>query len=460
MTLFWRYFLSFFGGMVVVAILGAATVQGVAWYRHEALEELNPADLVDEVRAVAHAQGLPGLKRWVREMDRQYSALYIYILNEGDIRFDILGRELPIRMQDRLRSRRELPDFESKREKLWPPADTEGRYFSWWQSYSIGLPDGTVLMMRFLPFDESRWALLSRAPVALAFLMFALAVVVPLCWVLARRVSSPVRELRQAAHALACGDLSVRTPVGVSSRRDELGLLARDFDRMAARNQALLTSREQLLRNVAHELRSPLTRLRMSLELARSRDDRQALQLDRIERESERLDQLVGHTLLLARLDTLPPPRQRVDLAEIIEALVDDARFEATEYGARIEWSSPGPLHVIADPESLGSAIENVLRNALRHTDADLPVRVTLGMSSAGVTVEISDGGPGVPPEELTHLFEPFYRVAATSTNMPGAGLGLSIAQAAVVAHGGRIWASNLLPRGLRVSIWLPLPLP
>ena len=184
------------------------------------------------------------------------------------------------------------------------------------------------------------------------------------CWALTRHVAAPLDQLRRAARALAAGKLETRSPAALSLRKDEVGLLARDFDAMAGRLQALVDTREQLLRNIAHELRSPLARLRLGVELARRKDERQDLQLDRMERECERLDALVGSTLRLARMGALPSPTETLDLANVVDDVVQDARFEAGDRRVSIDWRRPAPLPVTADRDSLASAIENALRNA------------------------------------------------------------------------------------------------
>ena len=215
---------------------------------------------------------------------------------------------------------------------------------SWWDPQLLTLPDGRELLMLFLPFDSSHWELLGLAPVALVIVLFALAVTAPLCWALTRNVTAPLGALRLATQALSAGQLDARTPARLTRRKDELGLLAQDFDAMAGRLQALVGTRE-LLRTIAHELRSPLARLQLAVELARRKDERLDLQLDRIEREGERLDALVGNTLALAKMGALPEPADMLDLAEVVDAVVEDARFEAGDRNVGIAWERPAPAH-------------------------------------------------------------------------------------------------------------------
>ncbi|MFD4838366.1 ATP-binding protein [Achromobacter sp. NPDC058515] len=452
-SLFWRAFLTFWGAMAVILVCGMMLTAAVAWYRFNSLDGLNPGNLTRDAAQIARTQGKDGLERWVRIMDNRYSALKIYVMDTQDA--DILGRRLPTRMHDWLSAYRAAPDRSPQAEYL--PADPAGERVSWWEPQLLRLPDGSELLMLFLPFDSSRWEVLALSPVALALLLFALAVTAPFCWALIRHITAPLAQLRHATHALAAGHLDARTPARLARRKDELGLLARDFDAMADRLKALVDTREQLLRNIAHELRSPLARLRLAAELARRNDERRDLQLDRIERECERLDTLVGNTLRLARVGALPVPTETLDLAEVVSAVVEDARYEAGDRQIRIAWDAPPPVAIVGDRCSLASAIENVLRNALRFAPAQSVIRVRLLVNASEASLEIEDRGPGVATEDLASLFEPFYRAASgAATPGSGAGLGLSIAQAAVAAHKGAISARNVSPRGLSVRMELP----
>lgn len=452
-SLFWRAFLTFWSAMAIILVCGMMLTAAVAWYRFNSLDGLNPASLTRDAAQIARTQGEEGLARWVQAMDQRYSALKIYIMDAQDA--DILGRRLPTRMHDWLSSYRAAPGRPPQAD--YAPAEPAGERVSWWEPQWLALPDDTELLMLFLPFDSSHWEVLALSPVALALLLFALAVTAPFCWALTRHVTAPLAQLRQATHALSAGRLGAHTPAKLARRKDELGLLARDFNAMADRLKALVDTREQLLHNIAHELRSPLARLRLAAELARRKDERQDLQLDRIERECERLDSLVGNTLRLARLGALPVPTDTLDLAEIVSAVVEDARYEASGRQIRIAWDPHPPVPLVGDRCSLASAIENVLRNALRFAPAHSAIRVRLLVSAREACLEIEDRGPGVAHEELESLFEPFYRTTSGARKPgSGAGLGLSIAHAAVAAHKGRMSARNMSPQGLSVRLELP----
>ena len=298
-----------------------------------------------------------------------------------------------------------------------------------------------------------RWLPIVAA--TLASLLFAAL----LAWYFSR----PIRALRNAFEAAAAGDLAPR--FGAGRRKvggDELAELGQDFDRMSARLRALMEGQRRLLHDVSHELRSPLARLQAAIGLAHQRPERIQASLERIERESVRMDRLVGELLTLSRLEattTLPAQEmaaEPVDLVEMVDQIADDARFEA---GARIEVQAPTPATVQGAPDLLWSAVENIVRNAVKHGGADRQVDVAIHPDATQVHIEVMDRGPGIAEEHLGEVFEPFFRSNPTRNNVDGHGLGMAIAKRVVETHGGRIAAANRAGGGLRVTISLPLAL-
>lgn len=293
----------------------------------------------------------------------------------------------------------------------------------------------------------------------------ALAVVLAVSWFLARSLAAPIRELRRATRRLASGDLGARVAASLGSRRDETAELGRDFDRMAARIEELLEAQQRLLRDISHELRSPLARLGVALELARQKAGPEAdPPLDRIGREAERLNELIGQLLTLTRLEGAGelPAREEVDLAELVGEVARDADFEARARGCTVRVEACEPARVVGVPELLRRAVENVVRNAVRFTAEGTAVALSLRQSAAGgARIEVCDQGPGLPEAALAEVFRPFYRVAdARDRGSGGAGLGLAIAERAVRLHGGAIRAENQPEGGLRVTIELPARAP
>ncbi len=302
-------------------------------------------------------------------------------------------------------------------------------------------------------------------PTALAGrLGVAFIVVGAVCYTLARYLTGPIRHLRTAARRLADGDLSAR--VGARARRhDEIGELGRDFDFMAERIETLLSTQRQLLRDISHELRSPLARLNVALELARQQAGTAAAgPLNRIECEAERLNELIGQVLTLARLESGAdrPDRSDVDLAALVQEVATDTDFEAAARGrhVRVVRCDPGRLHGVRD--LLRSALENVIRNATQYAPEGTDIEVALAAPSTAnpgrVTIEIRDHGPGVPEQALAAIFRPFYRVAqARDRATGGTGLGLAIADRAIRFHNGTVTATNAPGGGLLVRLELPL---
>ncbi|UJR82485.1 ATP-binding protein [Sandaracinus amylolyticus] len=279
---------------------------------------------------------------------------------------------------------------------------------------------------------------------------------------LARWIASPIRALRAATDRLAAGRSGVRVGPTITRTADaEVAALAKDFDRMAERIEALLESRERLLRDVSHELRSPLARLAVALELARQSAGSGAHEaLDRIEKEAERLGELVGLVLTMAKLEPSAAPHRSepVRLDELLQEIHRDAAFEARGAGRDVALVRSAPVEVRGDEEILRQAIENVVRNAIRFTAEGTSVDLALDVSSGRARLEVRDHGPGVPEDALDEIFRPFTRVeSARERASGGAGVGLAITDRAVRLHGGAVQAKNAQGGGLVVTIDLPI---
>ncbi len=284
------------------------------------------------------------------------------------------------------------------------------------------------------------------------------------CYAMARYMLSPVGTLSAATQRFADGELDTRVSGDLGGRRDELAALGRDFDDMAERIGSLLENQRQLLSDISHELRSPLARLYVALGLARRHTDDSATDaLDRIEQETERLNDLIGQLLALTRLQDPEAlvERRPVDLLALVRAVTDDADYEAREGGKAVRLEADGPCITTGFEELLRRAIENVVRNAIRYTPegstVEASLEVTRNNGSAEARILVRDHGPGVPDDDLERLFRPFYRVdSARDRERGGTGLGLSISERAVRAHGGTIGATNPADGGLLVEIRLP----
>jgi len=274
---------------------------------------------------------------------------------------------------------------------------------------------------------------------------------------LASYFARPIRTLHEAFEAEASGKLGTRVAERMGHGRNELVSLGQDFDRMAERLQHLVESQRRLLHDVSHELRSPLARLQAAADLLQQQPERAQEFIERIQRDTGRIDVLVGELLTLARLDSgmTVGLDEEVDLREIIADVVDDAGFEATAKSCTIIADGTDRLVARGNRELLHRALENVVRNAVHYTKPDTSIEVTALVRSGRLRVTVGDRGEGVPEGDLKAIFEPFFRSGTGTTS--GYGLGLAIARHVVLTHGGQIDAANRPGGGLRVTIDLPV---
>jgi two-component system sensor histidine kinase CpxA len=271
--------------------------------------------------------------------------------------------------------------------------------------------------------------------------------------------------LRKVTQRLAGGDLSARVGEGLVHRKGDIVDLGRDVDRMAERIESLVGAHQRLIRDVSHELRSPLARLNVALELARqSTGPEHAAPFDRIERESDRLNELIGQLLMLTKLESDSSMKQRdcLDVASLIKEIAEDADFEAKSNERSVVVRVPDKLFLNANKELLWQALENLVRNAVRYTAAGTSVEISLQLKRAEdrewAHIEVRDHGPGVPESELQDIFRPFYRVdGARERQSGGAGVGLAISDRAIRLHNGHLRAYNAPGGGLIMEVEIPL---
>jgi signal transduction histidine kinase len=272
--------------------------------------------------------------------------------------------------------------------------------------------------------------------------------------VLAHGMTSPLRSMTAAAAAMARGDYSRRVR---ATSRDEVGELARAFNRMAADLEAADTQRRELIANVSHELRTPIAALQAVLEnlvdgVAEPQPATMRAALD----QTERLGRLVRELLDLSRIDAGTEPINRVDVAvaAVLDAVVDEARMNARTVRFEVE-VSPADAMAWADPARLHQVVANLLDNAARHSPSGGTVRIRASVDAGGLHLDVTDEGPGIPPAERELVFERFQRGAGGSTGTEGTGLGLAIARWAVALHDGHIRVAEM-PTGCRFVVDLP----
>ncbi|MFO7766192.1 MAG: ATP-binding protein [Pelovirga sp.] len=291
-------------------------------------------------------------------------------------------------------------------------------------------------------------------------LLFLLAITAVVCFILARSLAAPISRLREATHRFASGDLATRIGDQITGK-NELAGLGRDFDEMASKIQTLISDQQQLLRDLSHELRSPLARLNVALELARQQAPNPVGEkaLERIGLEAERMNEMIGQLLGLTRM-TSGISEQRfthLDLRELLQKLVADADYEAAARQCRVVFDSSGAALCYGAAELLGQAVENVIRNAVKYTADNSEIRVTLETEEDFWVIRVADQGPGVPDDALDKIFDPFYRVEDARDRLSGGtGIGLAIAKSAVALHGGTISAEQQRQGGLLVTISIP----
>lgn len=276
-----------------------------------------------------------------------------------------------------------------------------------------------------------------------------------LAWYFAK----PIRSLRNAFAAVAKGNLDTRVGALMSNRRDELSDLGQDFDHMAGQIYSLVHAQQRLLHDVSHELRSPLARIQAAIGLAQQQPDKHPAMLERIEHESQRMSDLVGELLVLARLEAgvSDNASHELDIGDLLDGIVEDARFEAAQHEVVIRYEGIEETLVKGRGELLHRAFENVLRNALQHCQkyGEVTVIVSFDIFKRRLKVTIDDQGPGVAESDLSAIFEPFFR-SGDRSKADSIGLGLAIAYRSITAHGGLIQADNRPQGGLRMEIEIP----
>ena len=448
-SLFVRIFLSFWLALALFVVL-AILVTIALRPRSSTWEALRTAVLNDADSAYEEG-GAPALREYLDNLDHmQHVRAFLF----DEQRNELSGRPAPEwAMRIAAGGPRAPHDgflFPAPPTQRDSKASSDGKHRF---TLVLGLPPGPRVFFgpRGLPVPGLIIAIISSGLV---------------CYLLSWYMTKPIVRLRTVARQLAAGDLTARTGAPASSGGDEVSGLMRDFDAMAERIETLLKAQSRLLNDISHELRSPLARLNVALGLARQRVGVDGTDmLDRIELEASRLNELIGRILTLARLEDGEQlvPQTPVPLDEIVTSVTEDAEFEAQARHSHVRVSIPeGDWNVRGNASLLHSAVENVVRNAIRYTHEGTSVDVELtdqqrpGMQEA--VLRVSDSGPGVPPEALAKLFEPFYRLdEARGRQTGGVGLGLAITERAVRFHGGKVAAFNRNGGGLAVEIRLPL---
>jgi two-component system OmpR family sensor kinase len=459
--LFWKFFFS----ILLAQILATIAIGGTFWLKDHArnreqttIEMGPPATfMVGAASSILKYGGTSALLDFIKNMHERQE---IYVVNEQG--HDLLGRQVDQKM---LSDAKQLLAFSKQRPVVKQVQSIDGnRYLLFLSSCEASPRPG------LMPHPEARGFLpggyrpppmrgnpLMQLIPELAAILASLIFAALLAWYFAK----PIRGLRSAFKTAASGNLNARVGTLMGRRRDELADLGKDFDGMASQLNALMDGQRRLLHDVSHELRSPLARMQLAIGLAKQQPDKTDASLERIERESIRMDRLIDELLTLSRLEAgvMNANVEHIPMGELLSEIANDARFEAATKDCHVELVGNSQISVYGNHEMLHRAIDNVVRNAVKHTAAGSTVTIVSNIDKQRgmLHLSIQDQGPGVPEASLQAIFEPFFRADVPDNGAKGHGLGLAIAQRVVKAHGGSISALNRQQGGLSVEIAIPM---
>jgi two-component system sensor histidine kinase CpxA len=454
-SLFVRIFLSYWVAQALFLVLAILVTLAIRPSGEISSVQAQQARFLNEAVQAYQTGGEEGARKYLRSVrDSQHVRLYLF----DEHGRELLGRQPPEWIERVMRGQTSTADTFWGR--LRPVQFLR-------QAMTAADGHGYILVTELPPEQRTLFGPHGVPGLAILIAIISSGLV---CYILAHYLTSPIVQLRAATQKLASGDLSARAGLPGSRRHDEMAELMRDFDRMAERLENLVNAQSRLLTDISHELRSPLARLTVALELARQRSGPEAKSaLERIDRETSRLNELIQRLLTIARLESGDESIEKlpVDLEQIVREIAKDAAFEAQTRRCQVEATVVDNCVVVGSASLLHSAIENVVRNAIRYTKEGTSVQVRLeqgvgiendSLQGPEAVVRVTDSGPGVPEDALDKLFRPFYRIDdARGRQTGGVGLGLAITDRAVRLHGGTIRVANRPQGGLVVEIRLPL---
>nr|WP_154745769.1 HAMP domain-containing sensor histidine kinase [Pseudomonas karstica] len=436
--MFWRILASFWLAIALVAglsILLGHMLNQDAWIlsRHPGLN-----NLAEEWTQLYDAQGEDAAQDLLQQRKRQYH-IDVQVLNESGE--PVVRGTFP----------RRAAAFEARQN------DSQDRHLPWRRltaEYTSAKTGDTYLLIYRIPHPElDAW---HRSSLLWPFsaLVIALVVLTLFSLLVTLSITRPLSRLRGAVHDLGQATYQQNSLAQLANRRDEFGVLATDFNRMGARLQSLIGSQRQLLRDVSHELRSPLARLRVALALAERATPQAREKLwPRLTRECDRLEALISEILVLARVDADNASAENIELNPLLKNLQKDALLGAPDQPIQLQ--AQAVLQLKGWPTMIERALDNLLRNAQRFNPPGLPIEMHAQHLDERIVISVRDHGPGVSAEHLSLLGEPFYRAPGQTTQ--GHGLGLAIARRAAERHGGSLTLANHPEGGFIASLDLPL---
>lgn len=453
--MFNRWFNTLFGklfaGFCVVILLTAAGVWMAAYSaQNQQNEDIGRIEWrfiahksVDSAVGIYEVAGKEGLITWLLNERLNTNPIVFVLDSNGN---EISGRKIPEKAYASLEAIRRLSDrSDGPPEKRLPvrTIEIDNEPCEFFAVRTVAFP------VRLIPPELHHFPIALTLSLAAFFTLLA-------SWLLARLYTRSLHTLDSAIRRFADGAFDTRTSAELSNGDAEVANLARVFDGMADKIESLITRQRRLFHDVSHEIRSPLARIEVALELARRAPERTQNSLGRIEKEVGNINALVESLLTYARLENgANMTKSPIGLADIIEGVADDLGFEAQQKNVAVKTILEGDPVINADGNLLARALDNIARNSLRHAPAQSQIVLSLSSDAESFIIRCRDTGPGMPEEELVNMFSPFVRGANVPTGT-GFGLGLAIAKRSVTAHGGSILARNIKPHGLETEIRLP----
>lgn len=439
--LYRRLFLWFFIANMLTLLFSIVITERIARSAY-VNQQMDWTSLSEETISIYNGGGAEILRLWTHQWRRR--GIDIALLEQGH---NVLDTPLPPLMQDHLDALTTQP------------------------TVTLDLADQqTLTSMRSLGPHGEQWLFLAvRKPhmppprrllvPLLVQVLMSLLMIGLVGWWVSRSIGKPVAAVQTAARRMASGDLSARVGKPIVAGADELALLARDFDHMAGRIEGLVDHLRMLLQDVSHELRSPLARLQLSLELARGQSaERSTPHLDHAENEIQRLDRIIADMLALARLEAKLPDRmdEPVNLPDLVNERIADLRSHSENVSVQFHHADSDRIEILGQRTLLARALDNLLSNAMKYGGTPPQIQLKIFRSAQEVTLSICDNGRGVPPADLERIFRIYFR-ASNAQGIDGQGLGLAIVERIVRAHGGRCSAENSAQGSLQVTLHLPL---
>ena len=442
-SLYTRMALYISAALAAFVLIGAASLASIAAWELRGYIETRQSSLGIQAAEVLASGGKAALLSWLQNDAEIPADVSVYILDETSQ--DLLGRKLPDQYTDFIdefvTGHPTAPDSNFRNVRLAP---------------QLIDADGSTYAFLVLPKSISLWG---SPATAIGLLAAAILVIASVAWLIARAFSRPINELQLAVRELASGDIRARVPAAIAERGDELGALAADFNSMARQLTELIEGRENLLREMSHELRSPLARLQAAIALAAERNSLEQGERKRIDLEIGRMNRVIGEILHYSSLEaSVAPKRKLVRIDKLLRELVAVEEIEATDKGCSLKLNTDSDLVVVGDPELLLSGFENILRNAIRYAPKDSVVSLSARSPDidGNIVVKISDRGPGVAAQHLQNIFEPYFRVSSGNHDQDSTGLGLAIVKRVFERHAGQVSARNRYGGGLSVVVHLP----